>query len=96
MGPVRPWRFSTLKEEERGSSNQEAIERTQPDTGRMREEFWPSSYRSYRSYPDPYIITTDRITRIVITSSVIFTHDHGAVPLHLPVTPLTRKRYGVP
>lgn len=27
---------------------------------------------------------------MVMTSSVIFTHDQGAVPLHLPVTPLTR------
>src|SRR4051794_1652546 len=34
------------------------------------------------------------IVRIVRISSVTFTHDHGAVPVHLPVTPLTRKRYG--
>jgi hypothetical protein len=30
------------------------------------------------------------------TARVIFTHDHGAFPDALPVTPLTMKRYGVP
>lgn len=51
--------------------------------------------RADEATPNPYEFpdtasTMITIMRMVITSSVIFTHDQGAVPVHLPVTPLTR------
>jgi hypothetical protein len=43
--------------------------------------------------PSMYIpkISTMRTARM---NSVTLIHEYGAVPLHLPVTPFTRKRYG--
>ena len=51
--------------------------------------------RSPGSYSATYI-TIMAIVSSVSTSNVILTHDQGAVPLHFPVTPFTRYRYGVP